>query len=830
MSALTSHRTGAHYPGSAVLKPLSAFISSAMDVPLIRNGYALLASAGLTSVLGLVYWILAARLYSAEQVGVGAALISTMLTLGNISQLNLGNLLNRFLPTAGDRSVRLILFAYSAAAMAALLISAGSLFVITRLVDDLAFLGGQPWMAVGFVVATVAWTLFALQDSVLAGLRRSTFVPVENTIFAVSKIALLVIFAGSSLMGSGLYAAWTLPLPFLLAFVNWFVFTRFIQRHIAASASSVDPGWKAVARFYGWDYFGTIASMTAIGVAPLLVLHFSGAEMLAGYYIAWEIAYSLYLIGRSMGVSLLAEAGFDRLRLKSLMADSFVHTMLLLTLAVALLIAGAPLMMGLFGAAYSESATALLRILALSCLPWGFVTIALAIARAQGETVVVALAQLVTMTIVLGAGAPLLWTYGTIGMGMAWLAAHSFVAAGIIAYAVFRFGKDVILESILRVGSALARLRAALKPNIVASHDLSPLPPLLSRTGVAGAERWLPLVEFRRGGDVRTILVGERSEASGSDGVRHEVKKPRAVCKISTSREGANAIMRHLEHIEGLKADGRLHNLDVMLPELMAVEKGSDFAGLLERALPGHDGRKILQIPGERAESMASAANIITEIHGRSAQAVTINQNWIDRWISRPSESLLPAVNVVLNPAERGEAIRALRREQAQFWRGRSIHLGRGHGDFCPGNILFAPRKNCVKPAVRTYAADVTAIVDWESATEDAPPGLDLIYLLLTARALHSGDEIGHVVRGILLRPRFTDEEMKWLRVAEHEWGMAYGSMHDEAAIRAICGLAWLQHVSSNLGKTSQFARKRLWVAVNVDRVLQLFLHPKVIQ
>ena len=39
--------------------------------PLLRNGYALVANVGITSVLGFVYWIIAARLYPPEYLGLG---------------------------------------------------------------------------------------------------------------------------------------------------------------------------------------------------------------------------------------------------------------------------------------------------------------------------------------------------------------------------------------------------------------------------------------------------------------------------------------------------------------------------------------------------------------------------------------------------------------------------------------------------------------------------------------------------------------------------------------------------------------------------------------
>lgn len=96
---------------------------SSVRTPLIRNGYALITSAGLTSVLGLVFWLLAARLHTAAELGRGAALITTLVTLANLAQLGFGNMLNKFLPAARANEGRLVLTAYATAAGAAVLIS-----------------------------------------------------------------------------------------------------------------------------------------------------------------------------------------------------------------------------------------------------------------------------------------------------------------------------------------------------------------------------------------------------------------------------------------------------------------------------------------------------------------------------------------------------------------------------------------------------------------------------------------------------------------------------------------------------------------------------------
>ena len=64
-------------------------VASHLRLPLFRNGYALIIGSAATSGLGLVYWVLAARFYSAEMVGLSSAALSAMLLLSGISQTGL---------------------------------------------------------------------------------------------------------------------------------------------------------------------------------------------------------------------------------------------------------------------------------------------------------------------------------------------------------------------------------------------------------------------------------------------------------------------------------------------------------------------------------------------------------------------------------------------------------------------------------------------------------------------------------------------------------------------------------------------------------------------
>ena len=60
------------WPGIRTLSPLLAHIRT----PVHRDGYALVLNSAITAVIGLAYWMIAARTYPAHVVGVNAALIS----------------------------------------------------------------------------------------------------------------------------------------------------------------------------------------------------------------------------------------------------------------------------------------------------------------------------------------------------------------------------------------------------------------------------------------------------------------------------------------------------------------------------------------------------------------------------------------------------------------------------------------------------------------------------------------------------------------------------------------------------------------------------------
>ena len=114
--------------------------------PLYRTGYYLILGTGVTSLLGVAFWALAAHSYSARVVGLNAAAISAMTLVAEACTLGLSAVLVRYLPVAGGSTRRLVSRSY--AVTISLALAFGLLAALTSGIwsPQLSFLSGW-WLA-----------------------------------------------------------------------------------------------------------------------------------------------------------------------------------------------------------------------------------------------------------------------------------------------------------------------------------------------------------------------------------------------------------------------------------------------------------------------------------------------------------------------------------------------------------------------------------------------------------------------------------------------------------------------------------------------------------
>ena len=400
--------------------------------PLYRNAYALIFSSASTSVLGAAYWLLATHNYTADTVGLNSAAISAMTFLAGVSQLNLMSALARFIPEIGRGTDRFAIGSYLVTVVVAAV--AGLVFILglNLWAPALYDFRSSPVLALWFILSTMAYCVFILQDSVLTGLRQAVWVPVENVSFSLLKIALLVGFVGL-LPQYGVFISWTVAVMAFLLPVNFLIFRRLIPAHVRENQDrATSLQLKQVVQYVSGDYVGLLCWLAATTLLPVIVLREAGAVATAYFYLAWTIAYSLYLVSSGMGYSLLVEAARDRSKLRVYSYRAGIQCARLVVPSSIILALGAPYILQIFGSGYSAEGTTLLRLLALSAIPNIITALFTSIARAQRRVAAIVAVAATICTLVLTLSHIFMDVYGITGVGLAWLVSQVVVAGVIV--------------------------------------------------------------------------------------------------------------------------------------------------------------------------------------------------------------------------------------------------------------------------------------------------------------------------------------------------------------------------------------------------------------
>lgn len=321
--------------------------------PLFRNGHALVLSSVVTSVLGFLFWVLAARGYLPATVGNNSAALSVLTFLGGVAQLNLATVLVRFIPTAGSRRTRLIVSAYVVGITMSVALSVAFLTLVTHLIPSLAFINKGWPIRIWWIISTITWAIFVLEDGALTGLRRAPWVPIENAAFSTFKAALVVPLAGI-LHSTGIFYAWSIATLLTVLPTNLFLFGRAVpqeQRRDPAGDVTIEQ----LVRYIPFDSLAAFAWLTAVSLLPLMIVHRLGATANAFYSFDWLITYVLYLVSINLGSSLIVEAATDVRQLEHHSRRVIAHLAKLLGPIIILVVAGAPIILELFGRAYASA-------------------------------------------------------------------------------------------------------------------------------------------------------------------------------------------------------------------------------------------------------------------------------------------------------------------------------------------------------------------------------------------------------------------------------------------------------------------------------------------
>lgn len=411
------------------LSALRAWFSGPLShEPLLRNAFSLVANAVGTAGFGLIYWVLAARLYSPRVVGASSAMIAGLLLLSTIAQLNLGNALTRFLARGGSARRRFIFATYSAS----IAVAVAAAFVVRSWLTGM----GQPLGLKGtsvhlwLTVALGVWCIFALQDHVLTGLRRATWVPIENAVFGSLKIVLLIALAASAPQ-SGILTSWIIPMALMLFPINFLIFRRLVPRSQPTDLPATRDdglGRRQMGGFIALDYLGSLFNLASTHFLPVLVAGVIGVEANGYFYTAWVVASTLDLAMTGVASSLTVEGAHEEKRLPVLASALAPRLFAVWAAGLAVICLAAPLFLSFFGSSYAANSSGLLRLLAIGLLPRGLIIFWMSILRVRNQLYPIVLIQGASSALILALSVLLMPGSGIVGVGIAYAAGQTAVA------------------------------------------------------------------------------------------------------------------------------------------------------------------------------------------------------------------------------------------------------------------------------------------------------------------------------------------------------------------------------------------------------------------
>lgn len=329
---------------------------------LYRSSLYLIASQMVLAIFGFLFWVINARIFTPDQIGLATTLISVSSLITGLSMLGFNTATIRYLPNEKDKNA-FINTASAAVSIGAVVLTSAFIIGLPTFSPPLSFLRNSPMFLISFVVFMVVASINSITDSMFTAYRKTRYVFYTNIVVAIVKLVLPVFLA---FLGTyGIFYAYISSVEVGMVLSVVFLATafriRFMPRIVPAVMERV---WK----FSFVTYLSGILAMLNSTITPLLVVNSLGAAQAAYYYMPGMILQLVMSVPRAVSNSLVAEGSQGQKDLKFLFFKSLRANYLILVPIILAVILLGPLVLRIFGKSYSDEGNAYLRYTAIALL------------------------------------------------------------------------------------------------------------------------------------------------------------------------------------------------------------------------------------------------------------------------------------------------------------------------------------------------------------------------------------------------------------------------------------------------------------------------------
>jgi O-antigen/teichoic acid export membrane protein len=393
--------------------------------PLYKNSFFIMLTSLSSAAFGFFFWVLAAKLYPKEDVGIATALISSMSLIILLSRFGLDVAIIRFFPEKDKSSI----FSTTALITTFFTVVMGLIFIIGIDIwsPELRILSSLQNTAL-YILFIAASSLVNLTSMSFNAVRKAEYGFIQSIVVG-SRVFILLLFVFLGAMG--IYGA--VGASFLIAGV---VSVVLLARSGIKLSLRLDRKYLNEAFHFSAGNFIAGLLMTAPAqIFPLMVLNVLGAEETAHYYIAFTITSLLFTIPNALSTSLFVEGshgeGLKKATIKSLRAIF----LLMIPTALILYVAGGWLL-GLIGKDYAASGLELLRIMVVSSFFMPVSLIFMTIKKVQKDILGLIFLSGLIFGLLIGLGFVFMLSYGVVGIGYAYVTAYGVgaLAVGVMVW------------------------------------------------------------------------------------------------------------------------------------------------------------------------------------------------------------------------------------------------------------------------------------------------------------------------------------------------------------------------------------------------------------
>lgn len=401
--------------------------------PLYKNSYFIMLTSGSVSVFGFVFWIIVARLYTPNDVGVATVIVSMSQLIGVFSILGLNHSLIRFYTTRDDR-IEMINSSMTIVGLISMIFIVIFLIGLQFWSPALIVIRENLLLLFSFVLLTIMYSIFTLQGNIFIAARHAQYSFFQNFIYNILRIPLPIFFVTFGILG--IISSWTIAtiIAFSIGSV-WFI-PKILHGYKPVPKINKNILKEIMPYSFG-NYIAGILGPLPIQIMPLIIVHILSVDSAAYFYVAWSVATVFSMISTSVTTSLFAEGSQNQeemFRLNISKSVKFIF-LLLIPATILLFIFGDKILM-LFGQTYSDNATQLLLFFIIGCIPQALNQLYITIKRVQIKIKPIIYVNGFTAAFIIFGSYLFIKITGLIGIGIAWILGQGIVSIVIVFFSI----------------------------------------------------------------------------------------------------------------------------------------------------------------------------------------------------------------------------------------------------------------------------------------------------------------------------------------------------------------------------------------------------------